>query len=208
MFRVVTIGREFGSAGKTIGKLTAERLNIAYYDKELLSKVAEETGLTQSFVEQMGEYAPGKSLLSYFLSSRGRGGSGGPLKGMSLDEYLWVNQQKVILDIAEKGPCVIVGRCADFILLERDDCLKVFIHASMEKRIERITNHYGGEPVHNPEKLLEGKDRKRKVYYKYFTGLEWGMSQNYHLSLDRGILGIDRCVDIIVGLVIVGASGQ
>jgi cytidylate kinase len=73
---------------------------------------------------------------------------------MSLDEYLWVNQQKIILDIAKKGPCVIVGRCADFILRERDNCLKVFIHAGMKERIERIKNHYGGEPVRNPEKLL------------------------------------------------------
>jgi cytidylate kinase len=172
MFRIVTIGREFGSAGKTIGKLTAERLNIAYYDRELITRVADETGLAKAFVEQMGEYAPGKSVLSYFLSSRGVGGQEGPLKGMSLDEYLWATQQKVILDIAEKGPCVIVGRCADFILRERDDCLKVFIHASIKERVERIKNHYGGEPVHNPEKLLEEKDRKRKVYYKYFTGLE------------------------------------
>jgi cytidylate kinase len=158
--------------------------------------VAEETGLAADFIEKEGEYAPGKTILSYVLAPRGTQGT---MQGMSIDEYIWSSQRKVILELAEKTPCVIVGRCADYVLKDRNDCLNVFIHAFMEARIERIKNHYQ-EMIKEPEKLLEERDRKRKVYYKYFTGGEWGLSQNYHISLDRGVIGIDKCVDIIIDL--------
>jgi cytidylate kinase len=197
MYKIITIGREFGSAGKTIGKMVAEELRLVCYDKELISKVAEETGFDEKFVEQAGEYAPGKTMLSYILSARGPQGA---MEGMmSMDEYLWASQRKVILDIAEKGPCVIIGRCADYILKDRNDCLSVFIHAGMDARIERIIKQYP-KTDKSPEKLLEERDRQRKAYYKYFTGLDWGMSQNYHISLDRGRIGIDTCVQIILNL--------
>ena len=121
------------------------------------------------------------------------------MNGMTMDDFLWVMQRKIVLDIAEKGHCVIVGRCADYILKDRSDCLNVFVHSSMENRAERIVRLYG-ESEKSPEKRLEEKDKKRSLYYKRHTGREWGMSQNYNLSIDSGMFGIDKCVDIILDL--------
>lgn len=119
--------------------------------------------------------------------------------GMSASDFLWTIQYRVIQDLAEKGPCVIVGRCADYILRERTDCLHTFIHASVPFRADRIVRLYG-ESESTPEKRLADKDTRRRVNYKHYTDREWGMAQNYHITLDSGVLGIDRCVDIILGL--------
>jgi cytidylate kinase len=209
---IITISREFGSAGKTIGRMVAEKLQIAYYDKELIRQVSEETGLHENFVEHEGEYAVGKSLLSFALANWDPQGSVLGM-GMSLDEYLWSSQKKVILELADKGACVIVGRCAEYILKDRSDVLNIFIHSDLESRVERITRYGAEHPTgeaptgrglsaeKNPQKLLEERDQRRKVYYKYFTGQEWGMSQNYHLSLDSGALGLEKCASIILDLV-------
>lgn len=195
--KIITISREFGSGGRTIGKQAAEKLGIAYYDKELVKQVALETGFDERYIEQEGEYAPVKNWFAYALSARGTQGAMG---GMSTSDFLWAIQHKVIMGLAEKEPCVIVGRCADFILRDRDDCFNVFIHSSMKARAERIVRLYG-ETEKSPEKRLEEKDKKRKLYYKRYTDQDWGMSQNYHLSLDSGMIGIEKCVDIIVDLV-------
>lgn len=192
MKSIITISREFGSGGRSIGKAVAETLGYSYYDKELIEKLAEETGLSRNFIESKGEHAPGSSRFSYAFVGRGVG-------GMSVEDYLWSKQREMILKIAEEGHCVIVGRCADYILRERNDCLNVFIHASMEKRKDRIVRLYG-ETNQKPEKRLIDKDKKRKANYRYYTDQEWGMSQNYHISLDSGELGTERCKDIIAAL--------
>lgn len=192
MKNVITISREFGSAGRSIGKLVAEKLGFAYYDKEIIEKLAEETGLSKKYIEKMGEYAGGTNIFSYGFVGR-------TSDGMSVDDYLWQTQRKLIQDIAEKGKCVIVGRCADYILKDRKDVLNVFIHASLEYRAKRIVEVYG-ETAEKPEKRLHDKDKKRAVNYKYFTDTVWGMAKNYHLSLDSEIIGMERCVDMIVDL--------
>ncbi len=193
---IITVSREFGSGGRSIAKSVAEQLSIPYYDKELVKQVAEETGFHEHFIEHEGEYASSTSRFAFALSSHQTQPAKG---GMSVNDYLWVMQRKVILDIAEKGPCVIVGRCADYILRDRDDVLNVFIHSDIQSRAERIVRLYG-ESEKSPEKRLEEKDKKRKVYYKHYTGEVWGQCQNYHLALDSAALGIDKCVEIIVEL--------
>ena len=194
--RIITISREFGSGGRTIGRKVAEKLGIGFYDKELVKQVAVESGLHEDYIEQNGEYASSKNWLAYAFSSMG---TQGVMHGMSMDDFLWAMQRKVILELADKEPCVIVGRCADYILKDRDDCLNVFIHASMESRADRIVRLYGMSEK-SPEKRLEEKDQKRRVYYKHYTDRVWGQAQNYHLTLDSGIIGIDRCVDLIVDI--------
>lgn len=194
---IITVSREFGSGGRSIAKQVAESLGWAYYDKELVKQVAVETGLSESFIEEEGEYAPNKSWLSYIFSSHS--GTPGVMNGLSIDDFLWVMQRKIVLDIAEKGNCVIVGRCADFILKDQKDCLHVFIHSNMDARAERIVRMYG-ESESTPKKRLEDKDKSRRLYYKRHTGREWGMSQNYGLSLDSSIFGQDKCAEIIIGL--------
>lgn len=194
--RIITISRQFGSGGRTIAKAVAEKLGYAYYDKELIEKVAKMTGFDPKYIEENGEYAPGKSIFSlassYISSSRVMG-------GMSAYDYLWVVQRNAILEIADKENCVIVGRCADQILKDREDALHVYIHAPLEARAERIVRLYG-ESEKKPEERLKEKDTKRSVNYKHFTGEVWGDSRNYDLCLNSEKFGIEKCVELIVGL--------
>ena len=194
--KIITVSREFGSGGRTIGKTVAQRLSIPYYDKELVKQVALESGFDPKFIEEQGEFAPSKYRFAYAFLGRGVPGAMG---GMSASDFLWTIQYRVIRDLADKGPCVIVGRCADYILKDRDDCLHTFIHASMEFRADRIVRLYG-ESEQSPEKRLTDKDTRRRVNYKHYTDREWGTAQNYHITLDSGVLGIDRCVEIILDL--------
>ena len=187
---IITISREFGSGGRTIGKEVAEKLGIPCYDQEIIEKLAEESGFSKDYIEDKGEYANHNNWFANAFASSGTH------HGASNQDYLWVLQRKIILDLAKEGPCVIVGRCADYILDKEYNCLKVFIHASIEKRIEHILANYG-ERKESPEKRLRDKDKKRRAYYKYYTETEWGIAKNYHLSLNAGVLGIERCVDII-----------
>ena len=194
--RIITISRQFGSGGRTIAKAVAEKLGYAYYDKELIEKVAEMTGFDPKYIEENGEYAPGKSIFSlassYISSSRVMG-------GMSAYDYLWVVQRNAILEIADKENCVIVGRCADQILKDREDALHVYIHAPLKARAERIVRLYG-ENEKKPEDRLKDKDSKRAINYKHFTGRTWGDANNYDICINSDKLGIDKCVDLIVSV--------
>lgn len=185
--RIITISREFGSGGRTIGKMAAEQLGIPCYDSELIHQIALESGFTENYIKDAGEYAPGGFLASA-LTNRAFGPTN--------EDYLWQIQQKIITELAEKGPCVIVGRCADYILRDKADCLKVFIHADMAYRAERIVKVYG-ERAESPEQRLKEKDRRRAAYHRFYTNMKWGHAQNYNLTLDSGTLGIETCVEII-----------
>ncbi len=184
--RVITISREFGSGGRTIGKKVAEQLGIPCYDSELIQKIAEESGFDAKFVQEAGEYAPGGFLSN--LSSR--------IFGPTNEDYLWKIQYQIISRLAGQGPCVIVGRCADYILRDKADCLRVFIHADAQFRARRIVQEYG-ERAESPEQRLRDKDKRRAAYHRFYTNMKWGHAQNYDLTLNSGTLGIDRCVEII-----------
>ncbi|MCR5087937.1 MAG: cytidylate kinase-like family protein [Oscillospiraceae bacterium] len=190
--RIITISREFGSGGRTIGREVAARLGIPCYDQEIIDEIAEKSGLARDYISEHGEYVSSAGWWGSLLGSR-------DYYGNSPQDTLWSIQSRVILDLAEKGPCVIVGRCADHLLKGKADCLTVFIHASLEKRAERIVHVYG-ESSEAPEKRLRDKDRRRKAYYQMYTDTEWGLAANYDLALDSGTLGIESCVDIIAGL--------
>lgn len=192
MNRIVTISREFGSGGRTIGKHLAEKLGIPCYDAELLDKIEEKSGLAREYIAERGEYTPRGGWLATAFADRS-------VNGLSVQDYLWTVQRKLIIELAEQGPCVIVGRCADYILQNQQDLLKVFIHADVPSRAKRIVELYG-ERDDAPEKRLRDKDKRRSAYYHFYTDMEWGRAQNYHISLDSGALGIDRCVDLIASL--------
>ena len=201
-YNILTLSREFGSGGRTVGRLVAEKLGIPFYDRELVNKVALETGFTQEYIAEAGEYAPVKSRLAYILSL---GHANHAPAHVAPAEYIWATQSKVIRSLADQGPCVIVGRCADYVLRDRDDVLHVFIHAPKEARAERIVRLYG-EKSDKPLKRLDEKDKKRSVHYNHFTGREWGMSQNYNLSLDSEIIGIEKCAEIIASTMLENAA--
>lgn len=194
---IVTISREFGSGGRSIGRAVAEKLGIPFYDKELVEQIAVESGFAPKFVEENGEHSPSGSLFSYAFAPQGVPGI---MNGLSTADFLWNVQCSVILQLAEKGPCVIVGRNADYILKDRENVLNVFIHAPMEYRAERIVRLYG-ESEKAPEQRLLEKDKRRKVNYQHYTGRNWGAAENYDLSLNSAALGIEQCADIICGVI-------
>ena len=195
--KIITISREFGSGGRTIGRMVAERLGIPFYDKELVDQIAVESGFAPKFVEEHGALSPGSSLFSYAFAPQG---VPGVMNGLSTADFLWNIQCSVILQLAEQGPCVIVGRNADYILKDRPDALHAFVFADVPYRAERIVRRYG-ESEKSPEQRLNEKDKRRRVNYQHYTGRTWGQSQNYDISLDTGVLGIDQCVDIICKIV-------
>ena len=195
--KIITISREFGSGGRTIGHLVAEKLGIPFYDKELVEHIALESGFATKYVEEHGEHAPGNSIFSYAFAHQS---VPGVMNGLSTADFLWNVQCGVILQLAEKGPCVIVGRNADYILKDRPDCLHAFIHASTEFRADRIVRLYG-ESEKSPEMRLQEKDKRRRVNYHHYTGRTWGIAQNYDVCLNSSTLGVEACADIILSMV-------
>ena len=190
MNRVITISREFGIGGRTIGRKVAEKLGIPCYDAEIIEKIAEESGYCGDYIRKEGEGASDRWLSNLF-SNRAMGPTN--------QDTIWVIQSRIISELAEKGPCVIVGRCADYVLRGQADLLNVFIHADPQKRAERIVREYGERDASPLERIRE-KDRRRAAYHRFYTDLKWGHAQNYHLCLDSGVLGIDKCADLIASL--------
>ena len=188
--RVITISREFGSGGRTIGKMVAEKLGIPCYDAELIEKIAEQSGYSAEYIKQEVEYGSGGWFSAMFADRSA---------GLTNQDKMFSIQSRIIEELAEEGPCVIVGRCADFVLRDKADCLNVFIHASMEKRAERIVKEYG-ERTESPEKRLKEKDKRRAAYHRFYTDMKWGHAQNYHVCLDSGEFGIEKCAEIIAQL--------
>ena len=195
--KIITISREFGSGGRTIGHMIAEQLNIPFYDKELVDQIALESGFAPKFIEEHGEHSPGSSLFSYAFAPHG---VPGVMNGLSTADFLWNIQCNVILQLADKGPCVIVGRNADYILKDRPDCLHAYIHADMDFRADRIVRLYG-ESEKSPQARLQEKDKRRRVNYQHYTGRSWGQAQNYDICLDSGRLGVEQCADIIINMI-------
>ena len=193
---IITISRQFGSGGRTIGRKVAETLGIPFYDKELVEQVALESGFAPKFVEEHGEHSPGKSLLSYAFAPQG---VPGVMKGLSTADFLWNIQCGVILQLADQGPCVIVGRNADYILKDRKDVLHVYIYADMEYRADRIVRLYG-DSEKSPEARLKEKDKRRSLNYQHYTGRNWGASENYDLCINTAAVGEDKAVEIILNL--------
>ena len=193
MKNIITISREFGSGGRTIGKLVAQKLGYAFYDSEIVNKVAERSGFSPEFIREHGEYATAASSLLYALATASQYSFG----DLPTLDKLYLEQTKIIKELATQGNCVIVGRCADFVLRDRPDCLHVFICADEKYRAERIVNVYG-ENDKKPEKRLHEKDQKRKVYYRNYTGRGWGQPLNYALTLNSAALGEELCAELIV----------
>ena len=190
--RIITISRQFGSGGHSIAKAAAERMGIAFYDNQLITEVARQSGLSEEFIRENEEYASHSNSFLYQLAMSTAGTYGYP----SVYQKLYEAQTKVIQDIADKEPCIIVGRCADYILRDREDCLHVFIHAGNEHRATRILEKYGTTDKTISQRIKD-KDNRRRNYYRFHTDREWGVAANYSLALDSGVLGEALCVDIM-----------
>ena len=187
--RIITISREFGSGGRFIGEEVAKKLGIAYYDKNIINQIAEESGLSPDYIQESAELSPKKGLFAYAFAGR-------DITGKSLEDMVYEAQRKVILELADKESCVIIGRNADFILKDRDDVLNVFIEANTPEKAARIKKLYP-KSDDKVKKLLKDVDKKRSVNYRYFTDKEWGSRKNYDLVLNSSVLGYDKCIELI-----------
>lgn len=195
---VIVIGREFGSGGRTIGKIIANRLGIDYYDTELLNKAAETEGLSLQVLKDHDEKKP--SVLKALL--QGAYGIADNFHTVPLSsERIYRVQSKVIHDISSKGSCVIVGRNADYILRSHPGLVSVFLHSPIEKRAERIIRRGEAETLEAAIEIARQHDRRREGYYNFFTGeKKWGVSSNYHLSLDTSCMDNEEVADLIIEL--------
>ena len=191
MNKVITISREFGSGGRTVGKLVAEKLGIPCYDQEIIQKIAQESGYCEEFIAEKID-KPHSKLFGNSFAFRDHYGN-------SIQDKIWLAQLKAIVEVANKGPCVIVGRCADYILEGTADLIKVFIHADTKTKAERIVEQYGESDL-APEKRLREKDKRRAAYYQVNTDRKWGDIKNYDIALSTSSLGIERCADIVAEL--------
>ena len=188
--RIITISREFGSGGRFIGEEVAKKLGVAYYDKDIIGKIAEQSGLSPEYIQENAELSPKKGLFAYAFSGR-------DITGKSVGDMVYEAQRKIIMEIAEKESCVIIGRNADFILKDRNDVLNVFIHGDMPEKTQRIIDLYNVEEK-EAVKMMADTDKRRMTNYNFYTEQKWGKASNYTLCLNSSQLGYDRCEKIIL----------
>ena len=195
---VITIAREYGSGGKTIGKMLAENLGIHYYDKELLRLASDESGINEQLFAKADEKLGARSILKGFRA----GGHAGEVLPPESDDFtsernLFNYQAKIIRDLAERESCVIVGRCADFILRERDNVLRIYVHAPFDYCVQKTMEVHADFSAEEAARFIRKTDKRRGDYYRYFTGRDWKDADNYDLCLNSSDLGWDKCVALV-----------
>ena len=188
--RIITISREFGSGGRFIGEEVAKKLGIKYYDKEIIGQIAKESGLAPEYIKENAELSPKKGIFAYAFTGR-------DITGKSVEDMVYEAQRKVILELADREPCVIIGRNADYILKDRDDVLNVYIHGDMPEKIQRITRLYNVEEK-EAVKMMADTDKRRMTNYNFYTDQKWGKAANYTLCLNSSQLGDDKCESVII----------
>ena len=197
---VITISREFGSGGREIGEKLAKKLEIDFYDKELISLAAKESGIDPVLFERIDEQAANSLLYSLSMGMYNFGQTGfSPRDQISVNDQLYLLQHEIIKKLAQK-PCVIVGRCADYILKDRENCINIFIHADIDYRVQRAIKIHD-LPENKAEAIVRKTDKTRANYYQFYTELKWGLADNYHMSINSSKLTNDQVVDVIINYV-------
>ena len=199
MKTIITIGRQYGSAGHSIGKILADDLGIKYYDKELLERAAKDSGLCQELFENHDEKPTNSFLYSLVMDSYSFG-YGSTMMDMPLNQKVFLAQFDAIKKISQDGPCVIVGRCADYALEENPNVLSIFIKADMQDRIRRIAKLYDLSDAKAKDKITK-IDKQRASYYNYYTSKRWGDADSYDLCIDSGKMGVDGSVELMLNAI-------
>lgn len=194
---IITIGRQYGSGGREIGEKLAEKLEIPFYDKELLERAANDSGICKELFENHDEKPTSSFLYSLVMDTYSFGYSSAAFTDMPINHKVFLAQFEAVKKLALEGPCVMVGRCADYALSEFHNCFSVFIHSDMESRIRRIAQKYGMKD-NKARDAIQKTDKSRSSYYNYYTNKRWGDASSYHLSVDSGKLGIDKTVECII----------
>lgn len=204
---IITIGREFGSAGREIGYKIAKDFGIKLYDKEMLNRAAKESDICEELFEAHDEKPTNSFLYSLVMDTYSLGYSSGGYTDMPINHKVFLAQFDAIKKIASEGPCILVGRCADYALEEFDNVLTVFIHAKMEARIRRIARIYNLTDAKAKE-MIQKTDKQRSSYYNYYTNKKWSDAESYDICLDSSVLGIDGTAEAIKHLVAIKESDR
>lgn len=194
---IITVGREYGSGGREIGKKVAEYFGIKYYDKELLEHAANDSGICKELFEHHDEKPTNSFLYSLVMDTYSFGYSSAGFSDMPMNHKLFLAQFDAIKKMAQEGPCVMVGRCADYALADLDNCYSIFVHADKDWRINRISAKYDKSPKEAKD-VINRTDKSRASYYNYYTNKKWGAAQSYNLCVDSSKLGIDNAVELII----------
>ena len=193
--KIITISRQFGSGGRGIGKLLADRLDIPFYDKELIELASKESGIDERIFksegEETGRFYQVLGAIGYALGS-----PAGGIYEYSINDQLYLVQANIIEQLANEGPCVIVGRCADYVLADREDVLNIYLCADMDERLRRVIDEYHVEDA--DEAMLCKVDKRRSNYYQYYTDRVWGKGENYDLCINTGKFDTDAIIGMIV----------
>lgn len=196
MKKIITISRQYGSGGREIGSKLAAKYGIPFYDNELITRAAKESGYAEAAFHNAETKATNSLLYSIAMGMSAYGNQEIGFSQLSLDDRIYLAQSDVIRKVAEEGPCVIVGRCADYILKENPNVINVFVYADMDFRKERAIRIDNLNPAKVEDEIIK-KDKRRGNYYNYHTGEKWGKATNYHLSVNSSFIGIDNTVDCI-----------
>ena len=199
---IITICREYGSGGRLIGEEVAKRLDIPYYNRNLIDMVAKESGFASGYIDKFEEHVSSPLIWGIPMPRANMAFAGLAVQNYySNEEKMFEAQSKIIRDIAKKGSCVIVGRCADYLLKDEPGCYRVFIHADKDFRIKRAKEEYGFSKDSEAKHAVKTIDRNRNAYHKKYAGYAWDDCHNYHLTVNSGLLGIERSVDLISEMV-------
>jgi cytidylate kinase len=196
MKTIITIGREFGSGGRDIGRALAADYNIPYYDHELLSRAAKDSGISEDVFESHDEKPTSSFLYSLVMESYSVGYMGNNYSEMPINQKLFLAQFDAIKKIASEGPCVLIGRCADYALEGNDNRLSIFIHGNIENRIKRVVRDFKVTESKAKE-LITKADKRRAAYYNYYTNKKWGHCSSYDLTIDSARLGVNGSIELI-----------
>ncbi len=193
---VITIGRQYGSGGREVGRRLATRLEIPYYDKELLSEASKDSGICEELFENNDEKPTRSFLYSLVTGIQTHGNPSTMYMDMPLNHRIFLAQFDTIRRLAGNGPCVVVGRCADYVLRDQAHVVNVFLKADMEHRKERAIER--GADLGRAEEIVKRHDKERASYYNYYATTTWGDVNNYDLCLDTGRIGYDGAVEMII----------
>lgn len=195
---VLTIGREYGSDGRQIGKRVAELMGVTFYDSQLITMAAKESGMSQSLLTDIDEKAANSLMYSLSVGSGAFMGFAGAVN-MPLNDKLFLVQADIIKDIAGKESAVIVGRCADYVLRDCPDAVNIFIHAPYDTRKAAVAARFDVS-LDKAADMIVKKEKQRKNYYNYYSGAKWGMPQNYHMCIDSSLLGVEGTAQLIADI--------
>lgn len=193
---IITVARQFGSGGREIAKTLADELGIDFYDKELISMAAKESGMSPEVFEKIDEQATNSLLYSLSMGLYNFGNGFSAMGDLPVNDKLYIIQHKMIKKLADKGPCVILGRCGDYVLKDYDNVVSIFINADMEYRKEHAIKYHNVDP-RRAEQVVNKADKNRANYYSFYSGQKWGQAQNYDLCINSGRMTRDDAVSVI-----------